>query len=72
MADRCGWFIYKMQVYIPVSNGEHKFVLCLHLKYPDVIVFYNSRMRNKNGSAKFELTLFPDMRVAEVLVRKCF
>ncbi|PWA92168.1 hypothetical protein CTI12_AA082320 [Artemisia annua] len=53
--------------YIPVSNGVHKFVLCLNLKYPEVIVFYNSRVRNKNGSAKQVLSLFPYMRITEVV-----
>ncbi|PWA49470.1 hypothetical protein CTI12_AA482120 [Artemisia annua] len=53
--------------YIPISNGVHKFVLFLHLKYPDVIVFDNNRVRNKNGSAKQVLSLFPDIRIAEVV-----
>ena len=65
-------YVTKMQVFIPISNGVHKFVLCLNLKYPEVIVFDNSRKRNKNGTFKKDISLFPDMRVAEVVVRKCF
>ena len=56
-----------------VSNGEHKFIMCLNLKYPELTVMDNKRTQNIDETfKKVIVTNTDEMRVATILVRKCF
>ncbi|PWA81461.1 C2 calcium-dependent membrane targeting [Artemisia annua] len=49
-------------VFIPVSNGDHKFVVCFNIKNPAVMVFDNKKVSNPTDKET--------MRVATIMQKK--
>lgn len=63
-----------MQAFIPVRNGQHMFVICMNLKYPNVTLIDSNKVKKTGGIVQklTPLTAISDMAVASIMVCKFY